>query len=96
MLVLIVYDTHSSTEEGRRRLMKVARYCELKGKRIQNSVFECLLGAAAFRETRKLLLSLIDEHQEKLRFYNLGNSYESRIDRIGKQSKDYYENPIIL
>jgi len=46
MLVLVSYDVSTRNEAGRRRLRRVARLCENKGQRVQNSVFECLVDAA--------------------------------------------------
>jgi CRISPR-associated protein Cas2 len=43
MLVLITYDVSVQTLEGRRRLRRVASICEDHGRRVQNSVLECLL-----------------------------------------------------
>ena len=96
MLVLVVYDIQCSTKEGRKRLHKVAKHCESLGKRIQNSVFECLLDAAQFRSFKNTLTAMIDPESDHLRFYNLGNAYEGRIESIGTQKPEYYENPIIL
>ena len=44
MLVLITYDVNTETPAGRKRLRKVAKRCVDHGQRVQNSVFECLLG----------------------------------------------------
>jgi len=40
MLVVVAYDVNTETEEGRRRLRRVAKVCENCGQRVQNSVFE--------------------------------------------------------
>ena len=96
ILVLVVYDIQTKTDNGRRRLHHVAKKCEAVGKRVQNSVFECLLDASQFRDFRSTLLSIIDPQTDCLRFYNLGNHYESRIISDGDFTTDYYENPIIL
>lgn len=96
MLILVVYDIRCSTSEGKRRLHKVSKYCESLGKRVQNSVFECLLDASQFRQFKSSIASMIDPEWDLLRFYNLGNTYENRIDSVGNSSQDYYENPIIL
>ena len=53
MLVLITYDVNTETDEGRKRLRKVSRQCVNYGQRVQNSVFECNMDAAKFREDRK-------------------------------------------
>lgn len=46
MLVLITYDVNTETVSGKKRLRKVAKQCENYGRRVQNSVFECILDQA--------------------------------------------------
>ncbi|MFR3009629.1 MAG: CRISPR-associated endonuclease Cas2, partial [Pseudoruminococcus massiliensis] len=43
MLVLITYDVNTETTDGKKRLRKVAKECVNYGKRVQNSVFECVM-----------------------------------------------------
>lgn len=43
MFVLITYDVNVSSPSGERRLRQVAKACLNYGKRVQNSVFECIL-----------------------------------------------------
>lgn len=55
MLVLITYDVNTETTDGKKRLRKVAKECVNYGKRVQNSVFECVMGnmQASQRKTNK-------------------------------------------
>ena len=46
MLVLITYDVNTETAAGKRRLRQVAKQCVNYGRRVQNSVFECILDNA--------------------------------------------------
>lgn len=46
MLMLITYDVNTETPAGRARLRKVAKQCENYGRRVQNSVFECIVNQA--------------------------------------------------
>ena len=46
MLVLITYDVNTETAAGKKRLRKVAKQCENYGRRVQNSVFECIVDNA--------------------------------------------------
>lgn len=96
MLVLVVYDIQTTDTDGKRRLHRIARKCESIGKRVQNSVFECILDAAQFRQLQGALQDMIDPAKDHLRFYNLGNHYEERITSHGKSQTEYYENPIVL
>lgn len=46
MLVLITYDVNTETDAGKARLRKVAKQCVNHGRRVQNSVFKCILDNA--------------------------------------------------
>ena len=46
MLVLITYDVNTSDAAGRGRLRRIAKECVNYGKRVKNSVFECMLDTA--------------------------------------------------
>ena len=72
MLVVVAYDVSTETEEGRRRLRRVAKVCEDWGQRVQNSVFECLVDAAQWVRVRAQLVAEISEADDSLRFYFLG------------------------
>ena len=83
MLTLITYDVNTEDHDGRRRLRKVARHCVNYGQRVQNSVFECLADAATMEKIKSELIDLIDPKKDSLRFYQLGNQYQTKIDHIG-------------
>ena len=83
MLVLITYDVNTVDADGRRRLRQVAKKCVAHGQRVQNSVFECLLDAAQCKQLQHKLLEIMDEQQDSLRFYYLGNRYQTRIEHFG-------------
>jgi CRISPR-associated protein Cas2 len=74
MLVVVAYDVNTETEEGRKRLRRVARVCENCGQRVQNSVFECLVDAARWARVRARLISEISDARDSLRFYVLEGS----------------------
>ena len=83
MLVVVAYDVNTETEEGRKRLRRVARVCENCGQRVQNSVFECLVDAARWTRVRARLISEISEARDSLRFYFLGDNWKGRIEHVG-------------
>ena len=83
MLVLVTYDVNTETAAGRRRLRQVAKQCVNYGQRVQNSVFECDLDAAKYKRVQDLLVKLIDPDKDSLRFYNLGDHYDRRIEHFG-------------
>ena len=78
MLVLITYDVNTETSAGRKRLRKVDH-----GQRVQNSVFECLLNASQYALLKAELTALIDPALDSLRFYQLGNNYQTKVEHVG-------------
>ena len=83
MLVLITYDVNTETAEGKTRLRKVAKQCVNYGRRVQNSVFECILDNAQCVMLKAILTDLIDKDVDSLRFYYLGDKYKSKVEHIG-------------
>ena len=84
MLMLVSYDVNTVNAAGRRRLRRVAKLCENWGIRVQNSVFECVLTETQFVILKNQLKGIIDEKQDSVRFYLLGNNWKRRIETIGK------------
>ena len=96
MLVLITYDVSTADPAGKRRLRQVAKQCVAHGQRVQNSVFECNLDAAQYKLLQAKLRQLIDPSQDSLRFYNLGNRYETRIEHVGAKTSYYAEGLLMI
>lgn len=86
MLVVITYDVNTENAAGRKRLRQVARQCVNYGQRVQNSVFECNLDASQYAMVKHKLEQIIDPQCDSLRFYNLGNSYHSRVEHMGAKA----------
>ena len=84
MFVLITYDVNITSPKGAKRLRNVARACLDYGKRVQNSVFECILTEAQFVKLRNQLEGIIDSEQDSIRFYNLGNNWKRKVESLGK------------
>ena len=83
MLVVITYDVNTEDSEGKRRLRQIAKNCVNYGQRVQNSVFECFLDAGQCRILQAKLCGIMDSSKDSLRFYYLGNNYESKIEHFG-------------
>lgn len=83
MLVVITYDVNTEDADGRKRLRLIAKQCVNHGQRVQNSVFECWLDASQCRQLQAKLLALMDENKDSLRFYYLGNKYQTKIEHFG-------------
>jgi CRISPR-associated protein Cas2 len=96
MLVLITYDVNTEDADGRRRLRRVAKQCVNYGVRVQNSVFECIMDAAKTREVEHILEKIIDKKKDSLRFYYLGNEYQSKVKHIGVKPSFDVTEPLIL
>lgn len=96
MLVLITYDVDTRDSAGQKRLRKIARACVDYGQRVQCSVFECLLEPAQCKRLKAKLLSLMDSEKDSLRFYYLGNKYESKIEHFGCKNSYLPEEPVII
>lgn len=94
MLVLITYDVNTETEGGKKRLRKIAKQCVNYGQRVQNSVFECVLDASQAKMLQHELLEIMDKEKDSLRFYYLGNHYESKVEHFG--TKPVYQAEGVL
>ena len=86
MMVLITYDVNTENAAGRKRLRQIAKQCVNYGQRVQNSVFECVLDATQCKQLQQKLLALIDPETDSLRFYYLGNRYQTKIEHFGAKS----------
>lgn len=96
MLIVVTYDVSTETAGGRARLRKVAKQCQNYGLRVQNSVFECKMDEAQFVAFKSSLLKLINEEEDSLRFYRLGNAYHNQIEHYGNKKVQDIGAPIIL
>lgn len=85
MMLVVTYDVNTLSSSGAKRLHKVAKICEKYGVRVQNSVFEVLVDAAQLLKLKSELKEVIDSESDSIRFYRLGNSYQGRIETMGKK-----------
>ena len=96
VLVLVVYDVSTVDTEGQKRLRQVAKYCETHGIRVQDSVFECSVDNAQYAKMRHHLEKLIDGTSDSVRLYNLGNSWQNKIERLGVKEQFQSEGTWVL
>jgi CRISPR-associated protein Cas2 len=96
MLILITYDVRTSDTGGQKRLRKVAKICQNYGQRVQNSVFECVVDTTQFAALKLELLNIIDETSDSLRFYRLGNNYQTKVEHVGVKESINLEKPLIF
>ncbi len=96
MFVLITYDVNITSPLGAKRLRKVSKACLNYGKRVQNSVFECVLTEAQYVSLKAQLEGLIDSAQDSIRFYLLGNNWKRRIENLGKDNSVDFTGELII
>ena len=96
MFVLITYDVNITSPHGEKRLRNVARVCLNYGKRVQNSVFECILTEAQFVVLRDQLKSIIDSDQDSIRFYMLGKNWKRKVETLGKDTGIDFTGELII
>ncbi len=95
MLVLITYDVNTQTTQGKRRLSKVAKVCTNYGRRVQNSVFECIVDNTQLAMIKHQIERIINPEEDSVRYYMLGNQFHNRIDHIGKDNGTDMSGPLI-
>ncbi len=95
MMVVVAYDVNTESKEGRRRLRHVAKACENRGQRVQNSVFQCLVEPDQWEALRQKLVEIIDEDTDSLRFYFLGKNWRRRVEHVGAKTSYDPEGPLI-
>lgn len=96
MYVLITYDVNTATEDGQKRLRKVAKCCQNFGQRVQNSVFEFLISGSDFVSLKAKLLEIIDNELDSIRIYHLGKNYQSKIEHFGAKTSYDIEGELII
>ena len=96
MMVLVAYDVSTETPEGQRRLRHVAKLCENRGQRVQNSVFECLVDPAQWVQLKQRLIDTADSEKDSLRFYYLGKNWKRRVEHFGAKPGYDPEGPLLV
>lgn len=96
MFVLITYDVNITSPHSEKRLRNVARVCLNYGKRVQNSVFECILTEAQFVVLRDQLKGIIDSDQDSIRFYMLGKNWKRKVETLGKDTGIDFTGELII
>ncbi len=96
MMVLITYDVNTESDEGKRRLHKVARICQNYGQRVQKSVFECLIDSAQLRQLQIKLEQVINKETDSIRYYYLGKEWQHRVDHVGVSTRFDLEGLLLV
>ena len=96
MLVIVTYDVSVLTEDGPRRLRRVAKICERYGQRVQKSVFECQVNEMQLEALERSLLAEIDIEVDNLRFYRITEPHELRVKQYGVFRSIDFEAPLLV
>ena len=94
--MLVAYDVSTETNEGRRRLRKVANICEAHGQRVQKSVFEGVLNDAELEVLLHRLTKAVKPAEDSLRVYRLREPRQRFLKVIGLQPKFDLREPIVV
>ncbi len=96
MNILVTYDVNTETNEGKRRLRKVAEACLAYGQRVQKSVFECSLNEMQLEKLKQRLLQCMSETEDSLRIYRMTQSRDRYLWTYGIQHDIDYNAPLIF
>ena len=96
MLMLVSYDVSTVDRAGRSRLRRIAKACLNWGIRVQNSVFECNVNPAQWVQLKAQLEDIFDPETDSLRYYNLGDNYNRRIEHVGAKPTLDVEQLLLL
>jgi len=96
MELLVTYDVNTETEEGKRRLRRVAHVCEGFGQRVQKSVFECSLEPTDLEQLIQRLTKEADLEQDSLRFYRLREPRRRYLMILGREPDHDLDDPLVL
>lgn len=78
MFVIVAYDIAHD-----KRRLRVMKMLQGYGEHVQESVFECDLDPASYREMTKRLKQLTSAQQDNVRIYHLCNADIERIQHLG-------------
>ncbi|BBB49047.1 CRISPR-associated endonuclease Cas2 [Pelolinea submarina] len=96
MMVLITYDVNTETEDGKKRLRRVAKQCQNYGQRVQNSVFECIIDPALFKRLQAKLAEIMNKEKDSIRYYYLGDDWKKRVEHVGAKASIDIEATLIV
>jgi CRISPR-associated protein Cas2 len=94
--VVVAYDVSTESEEGKKRLRRVAKICENVGQRVQNSVFECWVDAAQWTQLRARLVKEAEIEEDSLRFYFLGDNWRHKVEHVGAKKTYDPQGPLVV
>lgn len=94
--LLVTYDVDTTSQEGRRRLRRVAKVCEGYGQRVQKSVFECRVNREQLEALQERLQGEMDAELDSLRVYMLHGGREGALFVYGRDDYRDFDEPLII
>lgn len=94
--MLVAYDVATDSAAGRRRLRRVAKICEAHGQRVQKSVFEITLDAAALEMMKHRLYRELERTRDSLRIYRLQEPRQRYVEELGHALAYDLHEPLVL
>lgn len=94
--VLVAYDVDTLSEDGQRRLRRVAQICKNYGQRVQLSLFECRVSLAQLEDLEAKLLKAMDLEKDSLRIYVLYGGREKALRAYGNDRYTDFDEPLII
>jgi CRISPR-associated protein Cas2 len=96
MRILVAYDVSTESQEGKRRLRRVAKVCQNFGQRVQKSLFECEITETSIVKLEIQLLAEIDQKEDNLRLYRLNKPYDQYVRQFGRFRAVDFDDTLIV
>lgn len=96
MWVVVCYDVNTETNDGCRRLRRVAQVCKNYGQRVQKSVFECQVDDIKFEKLRNALLNEVSVKQDSLRIYRLTEPRKNKVEEYGNKKALLFDDETLV
>lgn len=93
MYYVVTYDIATDTREGQKRLRRVAQACEGYGRRVQKSVFECMLDEVRYVELVHRLGDVIRRDEDSVRIYRTHDFSKNHLVVLGRNLGLQFDEP---
>jgi CRISPR-associated protein Cas2 len=94
--ILVSYDVNTVSEDGQKRLVRVAKICKNFGQRVQMSVFECRVSRAQLEDMEAKLLKVIEPDKDSLRIYTLVGGRDKCLRTHGQDKFQDFDEPLVI
>lgn len=94
--VLVCYDVSTVTDDGARRLRRMAKACAAYGQRVQYSTFELKVTPALLERFLQRAQEIMNPQADSLRVYFLRGPREEVVQTYGRDGWTDFEAPLIV